>query len=381
MNAATTLSKLNRVARIAAFGIVCLNLWTTANASAQSVQQRRLDLVVGEQTTISASGVNNYSVGNEAVAQVRVLPDRTKFIVVGKVIGETSLLFIYTDGRQVNYTITVNAPRSGNTSASPMAVPERVNIRLDMFYVEVNRSNQMRIGVAWPASIGGATGTGTIPLAPSGPATFTVNISQALPNLDMLQSAGWGRFLRHGTVITTNGSQADFDSGGEVYIAAISQNGATFQQLTFGSRISVTPNYDKDTGRVEVKVESEFSDLVESGSEFPGRTRTVSHSTANLALGQAFAIGGVEAHSETRGKTGIPGLSQIPILGVLFGSHSSNDVEKENVVIIVPTVVDNVPSRTAGLLDEVLGVYTDFTGDIEETNLLGVLEVGKRRRP
>ncbi|MEZ4254429.1 MAG: pilus assembly protein N-terminal domain-containing protein [Polyangiales bacterium] len=339
-------------------------------ALGQRTEQRSLELKVGELVTLSSAGVSTYSVGNEAVIDVKPLNGR--MVIVGKQAGESSLLLIYGQDRQVNYAVTVLQPAKGNTSAASLAVPERVNIRLDLYYVEINRSSQLQVGIKWPSALGGQLNMirGQVPLEPSGAATFDMSLQQILPTIDMLHATGWGRVLRHGTVVTTNGTQAEFDSGGEVYIASVAPTGqASFQTLTFGSRLSVTPNYDKDTGRVEVKVEGEFGDLFDTGADYPGKNRTTSRSTANLALGQAFAIGGVEAKSSTRSKRGLPGLGQIPILGVLFGSHGSEDLEKENIIIVVPTVVDTVPGRTAGILDEVLTSYASFSGDIEDAEL------------
>jgi pilus assembly protein CpaC len=358
-------------------------LLLVAGAAAQRTEDRVLELRVGEQETLSTQGVTNYSVGNEAIIDVKLLAG--KFIVVGKSPGESSLLLIYGTDRQVSYSISVSSSQGGTKAIDSTSVPERVNVRLDLYYVEVNRSSEVQVGVNWPAALGGVENriTGTVPIEPSGPATFSMSLVQVLPTLDMLHTTGWGRFLRHATVVTTNGTQAEFDSGGEVFIASVASTGqASFQTLTFGSRITVTPNYDRKTGRVEVQVSGEFSDLFDSGADFPGKNKTTSRSTANLSLGQAFAIGGVEARSETRSKSGLPGLSQIPILGVLFGSHGTSELEKENVIVIVPTIVDTVARRTSTLLDEVLGAYAAYAGDIDETNLLKVLDVGKpKSRP
>src|SRR5690606_32551220 len=125
--------------------------------------------------------------------------------------------------------------------------------------------NQISMGVAWPGQVGGGTTTiaGSVPITPSGPATLNLQVNQSLPAVDVLQNNGWGRFLRHGAVVTTNGTEANFHSGGQIYVPVPGQNGlVTFQTVEFGSRIIVTPNYDASSGRVELEVSGEFSDLI-----------------------------------------------------------------------------------------------------------------------
>jgi type II secretory pathway component GspD/PulD (secretin) len=85
-----------------------------------------------------------------------------------------------------------------------------------------------------------------------------------------------------------------------------------------------------------------------------------------LELGQSLVLAGLTAKSERSSKTGLPGLSQIPIFGVLFGSHAHTEDESENVVLIVPSVVDSVSMQDRARLTDALRRYTEFSGNIEE---------------
>jgi len=44
---------------------------------------------------------------------------------------------------------------------------------------------------------------------------------------------------------------------------------------------------------------------------------------------------------EGESKGGVPGLSQIPFIGALFGSHSTTSSRTELLVLIKPTVIRN----------------------------------------
>src|SRR5262249_8832692 len=51
----------------------------------------------------------------------------------------------------------------------------------------------------------------------------------------------------------------------------------------------------------------------------------------------------IRTHSERRQTDGIPGLSWIPVLGVLFGALSNSSEDVEGAVFILPSVVESVP--------------------------------------
>jgi pilus assembly protein CpaC len=86
----------------------------------------------------------------------------------------------------------------------------------------------------------------------------------------------------------------------------------------------------------------------------------------NLELGQSLALAGLTSASEAHGQSGLAGLSQIPILGILFGSNSEQSSQTENVVFIVPSVIDTVGAHQKALIDEALAAYEDFDGDLED---------------
>jgi pilus assembly protein CpaC len=61
-------------------------------------------------------------------------------------------------------------------------------------------------------------------------------------------------------------------------------------------------------------------------------------------------------------------LSEIPLLGVLFGSHGNQESETEGAVVVVPSVVESVPKSAREVLDEALGLYDSFSGRIDGVN-------------
>jgi pilus assembly protein CpaC len=61
-------------------------------------------------------------------------------------------------------------------------------------------------------------------------------------------------------------------------------------------------------------------------------------------------------------------VSQIPVLGVLFGTHSNQEEELEGAVFIIPSVVEAVPKDTFDILKDALEQYQSFDGDMDDVN-------------
>ncbi len=322
---------------------------------------RRIELDLGEQETIPASNVRSYSEGAAGIVDVRISDTGDQFVVVALRAGITSLLLIYNDGHQIRYTIQVNDPR-GN-AAPTGGVPPRENIRLDLYFVQLSEQNSHQIGLGWPGSVSGQLATSlTFDFTrASSLAGATASIaSNFLPRVDLAQNAGWARLMRQATIITANNTQAQLSSGGSVNIVTQTALATQVARIRFGSDITITPRYDPTSGRIELQIQASVSDLTPGAGAAPGLTETSVTSVANLELGQAMVLGGLVSESTTESQGGIPGLSQIPILGVLFGSNGRSSNQLENLIFIIPTVIEPLTRENRDLVAETLRDYRQF---------------------
>jgi pilus assembly protein CpaC len=349
----------------------------SAQGRATGGGDQRIELDVGEQETVSAANVASYSVGSEGIADVRLTSDGRTFVIVGQQSGETSLLLIYADGHQVRYNVVV---RSHTVAARAGEVVARDDIRLDLYFVQLTSTYDHSLGIAWPGSIGGRAQLDvTVDLTaldgsanPFQQATASL-LQQALPRLDLAQSAGWARLLRQGMVVSANGEQSIVNTGGEVNILVQTGFTQSIQRIEFGTQIQMTPHYDPDSRRIEISLAADVSELTPPVSgPIPGRIRTQLSTLVNMELGQSIVLGGLVSRSTHESQGGLPGLSQIPIVGVLFGTNVRHEENIENFLFIVPTVVQSVPRAQADRITEALHVYEDYgsigghgLGDIE----------------
>lgn len=331
---------------------------------------RDLSLQVGEQTSVPAQGVKSYSEGVAGIVEVRLAREGEHFVLLALRPGKTTLLLFMHDGREQQLRIQVvsDAPDPG-----AIAVEATDNVRLDLYFVQVRHEYGHQLGIAYPDNIGGnARLEATFDVQSQlGEASLGI-ADQILPRLDIAQRGGFARVARHAAVIAENGKQAQFQSGGELNVPVRGALAAELRTIAYGSRVSVEPRFDRDSGRIELRVGAEVSDLSDDGGTgVPGRQVARLDTIVNLDLGKSLVLAGLNSQSSAKGRAGLPGLSAIPILGALFGTHSRRDEETKNLLLIVPSVVQAVALRERNLIDEMLRGYERFDGDVREVELLG----------
>ena len=375
-----------------------------------------LSLSVGENKTLPAGDVDNYAVGDDKMLNVRLTPDKSQFIITGSRAGSTTLLLNKKDRSQVNYNITIfqRAPEgvekeltqllSGYTGikikqvgarffleggvsteadakrialiaslypgqveslvvVGSVGVEHTINVRIDFYFVQYDRTSTYDVGVVWPGRFGGGTLAATFNLA-SGTGTAAISAAQALPALDLAQTHGWAKVLKHSVVVTTSGSEATFENGGERNFPVATGLTSSIQAIKFGTNVTVLPRYDTTSKDLEVKVNAQVSDLTSNvGDSLPGRSTSKIDTFVHLKLGQSLVLSGIKTSNQNHSTTGLPGLSRIPVLGVLFGAHVDNTDDIEGAVFIIPSVVDATPRRSNDIVDTAMKQYEKYEGD------------------
>ncbi|HET9930882.1 MAG TPA: pilus assembly protein N-terminal domain-containing protein, partial [Polyangiaceae bacterium] len=380
-------------------------------------RSEELNLAVGETKSLSAVDVKSFSEGIRGIADVRLTPDSSQFIVVGQKSGATTLLLIKKDGTQLTYNINVfsRSPASverelsqlldgtpgvrmrrvgarffieGGVSNEPAlkrieqiaalfpgqveslvvlggaAAERRLNLRIDFMFVQFDRSKGYQVGVSWPGRIGGDRrftlgGEFDFLSGVVGAARATV-VDQPLPALDLAATKGWAKVLKYSTVVTANGTEANFSSGGEQNYVISSGFGAALTQVRFGTDVKVLPRFDPATRELEVQLAAEVMDLtppVAAGTDLPGRNVSKLSTLVSLKLGQSIVLSGIRTRSQRHSVSGLPLLSEIPILGVFFGSHGDSQEEVEGAIYVVPSIIEAVPKSAQEIVDEALREY------------------------
>lgn len=242
-------------------------------------------------------------------------------------------------------------------------------IRIDFYFVQYDKNSSYGIGIGWPESIGAGAGMDVSHDFLRGTTTTaTASVSQQpLPRLDIASRRGWAKVLKQATVITDNNTEASFSNGGEQNFAVNTGLTIGIEKVEYGINLKVLPRYDAEKRNLGLKLEADISDLTASatGTALPGRTTSNITTAVSLKLGQSLVLSGIHTQSLTHSVSGLPGLSEIPVLGVLFGSHSQSRLLTEGAIFVVPSVVQTIPSSSAELVDIALKKFDKYSGDIE----------------
>jgi pilus assembly protein CpaC len=163
-----------------------------------------------------------------------------------------------------------------------------------------------------------------------------------------MQTKGLFQSLAEPNLIASNGKEASFLAGGE-YPYPVVQPSQGFTAVTimfkeFGVRLNFTPTV-LGSDLVHLKVKPEVSSLDFSnaitldGFRIPALSTRRTETEVELRDGQTFAIAGLMNNTLTSQLGKIPGIGDIPILGLLFKSKAYQKNQTELVVMITPTII------------------------------------------
>jgi pilus assembly protein CpaC len=162
-----------------------------------------------------------------------------------------------------------------------------------------------------------------------------------------LQTKGLFQSLAEPNLVAESGKEASFLAGGEFPVPIAQGSGGsvviTVSYKEFGIRLNFTPVVNGN--RVHLKVRPEVSTLdfgnaiVLQGFRIPSLNTRRTETELELDNGQTFAIAGLMSNSVASTLKKIPGIGDIPVLGLLFQSKAAQKDQTELVVMITPEIL------------------------------------------
>jgi pilus assembly protein CpaC len=181
-----------------------------------------------------------------------------------------------------------------------------------------------------------------------------------------LQTKGLFQSLAEPNLIADNGKEASFLAGGEYPYPVVqgSSGGTTvtIQFKEFGVRLHFTPTIvggDLVKLKVAPEVSSlDFANAVSiSGFRVPAITTRRTDTEVELQDGQTFAIAGLLNSTVTSQLQKIPGIGDIPVLGLLFKSKAAQKDQTELVVMITPQILKRGSTGVSPKLPDIVEPY------------------------
>jgi pilus assembly protein CpaC len=175
------------------------------------------------------------------------------------------------------------------------------------------------------------------------------------------------RVLAEPNIMAISGQEGSFLAGGKFYIPVAQDNTrVTLEEKEFGVGLRFTPTV-LGGGRINLRVAPEVSELSREGiginatgingsAILPVVTTRRASTTVQLYDGQSFAIGGLIKNNLVTSLKGLPGLSQVPVLGPLFRSTDFQQDRTELVFVITARLVKPLTATGYALPTDSVGV-------------------------
>ncbi|MBI4773605.1 MAG: type II secretion system secretin GspD [Deltaproteobacteria bacterium] len=242
-------------------------------------------------------------------------------------------------------------------------------VLIEVLIAEITLDDSTAMGFEWtklgaqgPGSqIGWTSGlTGSSPPITTG-LVYTVNyVNSFVSALRAFASENKVNVLSSPHIIASNNQEAKIDVSREVPIVTSSTTttaatttatgGTTTRDQSIEYRdtgiiLTVTP-YINDQGLVKLEVNQEVSNVdtttVVEGINSPVFFKRVATTTLTVQDGQSVLIGGLISQTKSRNRSGVPGLSRLPLIGWLFGYYEDSANKTELMLLLTPRVIEHI---------------------------------------
>ena len=166
-----------------------------------------------------------------------------------------------------------------------------------------------------------------------------------------LQTLGNSQVLANPKLAVVNNQEAKIHVGErQAYVTSTTTSGQTTstvsEEVTFidtGIQLSVTPTINDD-GFITMKIKPEVSSVVSyittpSGNQIPIIDTSTAETTVMTKDGSTIVIGGLRQDEKDTSSSGIPYLSNLPLIGWMFQSGTKSMIRTELLVLLTPHII------------------------------------------
>lgn len=239
-------------------------------------------------------------------------------------------------------------------------------VMLEVEVMELATDQVETLGLQWPETmqLGISDAAGNIPdqvfIGGRNSINFRASIANPAVVATLRGTSGNSNILANPKIRVRNRDKAKVHIGQKLPVFTTTTNftgstsvAASVSYLDIGLKLDVEPTIQLDND-VVIKIGLEVSNLIRQVTG-PGGTTAYEIGTRNtattlrLADGETQVLAGLINDEDRKSAAGIPGLSRIPVLGRLFGTHSDTRNKTEVVLLITPRVVRNLAVPDAAM--------------------------------
>jgi Flp pilus assembly secretin CpaC len=288
-------------------------------------------------------GITTAIIGDENIASIVVPPGQNKtMLIYTKSPGITNIIvFTEKTGQPNNFIVEVQ-----DTKRS-----EQIVTRIKV--VEVVNGADGNLGMDWQDFVSFQEAP------PSAPFKFGLPVRTSVieAKLNTIINDRKGKLLAQPTIVSLNGKDAKFLSGGEYPVLIYERDRVNIQFKEYGVKLELNAKIEgNETILLTIKPEVSSVDKTNSvtivgtgttGSAIiPAFATRKAETTLTLKDGESIVIAGLLNNSQEYVDSKIPLLGDIPFLGFLFKSREFRDVKTELVFLLTPSILKNTNTLT-----------------------------------
>jgi general secretion pathway protein D len=315
--------------------------------------------------------------GENASAAPKTLPGQSPTPAAGH--GEGSGLVVTADETN-NAVIAYATPREYaliEDALSKLDLPP-LQVVIEAAITEVTLNDTLRYGTQWYFQEHGnqlalSEGTTAHPVQNFPGAAYTVFTNGYISaTISALSTVTHVQVLSAPNLLVLNNQTASLQVGDQVPIATgssvstVAANAPVVNSIDYrdtGVILKVTPRVNS-SGLVLLDISQEVSQVAPVSKDNPIESPVIQErkiaSSIAVRDGQTIALGGLISDNSSKGRTGIPYLSAIPILGALAGNRDNSRVRTELLVLLSPRVVRTAEQAQA-VSDEIRSKIREAT--------------------
>jgi pilus assembly protein CpaC len=306
-----------------------------------SYADETINLSVGDSKPVQVQIASQTIIDDPTIANFKTI-NEDEILISGKSDGTTKITYTTASGEKETDSIVV----SSHLSKKPM-------IEVAVEIMEIDSQSALQAGLSWGSVTTSNSASSTTPnnitISENSPpsllslGSFTRDSLTA--SVQLLINRGKAKILSKPKLLTISGEEASFLAGGEIPYATTNKEGsANVEWKPYGVKLKIKPTVDSSENidaslRAEVSEIDNSNGIISSGIVIPALKTRWAETSVYMKSGNTLVIAGLIDDENQKTTSGVPLISDIPILGELFRFTNDQKSQTELVIFVTPTLI------------------------------------------